>query len=374
MALIMNRNRTPTHWAEKKSWRQVASAERYGAQVDCVEIAFINNMPDAALEDTESQFFGLLGEAAENIPVHLRLYSLPHISRSERAQRHLSNFYFGIDDLFSSRFDAVIMTGTEPRQSNLRNEPYWDALVDVLDWAENNTVSTVLSCLAAHAAVLHSDGIDRHRLDDKQFGVFDERKVSEHTLLSQTSDLMPFPHSRWNEVPEDALSSCGYTVLTKSAEAGVNLFVKKKKRSLFVHFQGHPEYDAGTLFKEYRRDVKRYLRGERETYPSMPHEYFDPAAIELLTRFRENATFDRGEELQAHFPESLGTAESRWHSSATLVYSNWLQYVASRKADSPALATVARVARETFHGRGQRIRSAMPSDGLRSTSFHNEMA
>ena len=64
------------------------------------------------------------------------------------------------------------------------------------------------------------------------------------------------------------LAACGYIVLTQSAEGGVDTFVKKKKRSLFVHFQGHPEYGAQTLLKEYRRDIKRFLRGERETYPS----------------------------------------------------------------------------------------------------------
>ncbi len=360
MALIMDRSRTPTHWAERKSSRPVASS--YATATKCVELAFINNMPDAALEDTESQFFGLLNAAAESIPVHLRLYSLPHIPRSERAQQHLNNFYFGTDDLLSSRFDAVIMTGTEPHQPNLRNEPYWGALVQVLDWAENNSVSTVLSCLAAHAGVLHSDGIERHQLGDKQFGVFDERKVTDHTLISRTSDLVPFPHSRWNEVREDALTSCGYTVLTKSAEAGVNLFVKKKKRSLFVHFQGHPEYGAETLFKEYRRDVKRFLRGERETYPSMPQGYFDPATIELLTRFREKAILHRGEEPPADFPEfvSADTLESRWRSSATRVYGNWLQFVVSRKANAAAFAALARVGRGTFHSNIRRKQSAMP--------------
>jgi homoserine O-succinyltransferase len=362
MALIMDSSRTPTHWAEKRSWRPVASEVSYGTRAESVRIAFINNMPDAALEDTESQFFGLLDAAAESIPVHLRLYSLPCIARRERAKQHLSNFYFGINDLLSSRFDAVIMTGTEPHQPNLRNEPYWGALVDVLDWAENHTLSTVLSCLAAHAGVLHSDGLDRHRLGEKQFGVFDERKVSNHPLVSRISDLVPFPHSRWNEVREDALTSCGYTVLTKSAEAGVNLFVKKKKTSLFVHFQGHPEYGAETLYKEYRRDVKRFLRGERETYPSMPHGYFDPAAIEILTCFREKAILHRGEELSANFPESVavGTLESRWHSSATRVYGNWLKYVASRKAGTSSFAAVAGVGRGTLHGRIQRKRSAAP--------------
>ena len=57
------------------------------------------------------------------------------------------------------------------------------------------------------------------------------------------------------------LTQCGYLVLTQSAEGGVDSFVKKKKQSLFVHFQGHPEYGAQTLLKEYRRDIRRFLKG-----------------------------------------------------------------------------------------------------------------
>src|SRR5260370_17767804 len=100
---------------------------------------------------------------------------------------------------------------------------------------------------------------------------------------------MGFPHARWNEVREEALTSCGYSVLTKSAEAGVNLFVKKKKKSLFVHFQGHPEYASGTLWKEYRRDVRRFLRRERPPYPKMPHGYFSPPAPKILDEYQTKA-------------------------------------------------------------------------------------
>ena len=228
-----------------------------------VRIALINNMPDAALEDTEVQFFGLLDSAAGHIPLSLKLYSLPELPRSNAGQQHLKNFYFDINDLLNSRFDGVIMTGTEPRQPDLREEPYWPVLTNVLDWAERNTVSTVLSCLAAHAGVLHSDGIPRHRLPDKQFGVFHYQKVRCHPLTDGAGDVMQFPHSRWNEVRADALASCGYQILTQSAEAGVDSFVKIKRDSLFVHFQGHPEYGTRTLLKEYRRDIKRFL-GERE--------------------------------------------------------------------------------------------------------------
>src|SRR5207302_8641453 len=102
------------------------------------------------------QFFELIDAAASDLPVHLRLYALTMIPRSARGMEHLGSFYVGIADLLSSRFDWVIMTDTEPHQPDLCEEPYWDVLGDVLDWAEDHTVSAVLSCLAAHAGVLYS--------------------------------------------------------------------------------------------------------------------------------------------------------------------------------------------------------------------------
>ena len=87
----------------------------------------------------------------------------------------------------------MIVTGTEPHQPNLRDEPYWGLMAEVFDWAEQNTSSTVLSCLAAHASVLHSDGISRHRLPDKQFGVFKSAKTCDHALLNGIPDSCVFP-------------------------------------------------------------------------------------------------------------------------------------------------------------------------------------
>src|SRR5438876_718462 len=267
MPVVMDRGRIPTRLAEEKCVRPVGSFDTSGLQ-----IALINNMPDPALEDTELQFFELLDAAASDLPVHLRLYSLPKIPRSARGMEHL--------------------------------------------------------------------------------GVFDDRKVLDHPLASGTAERMPFPHSRWNEVREEELTACGYSVITKSAEAGVNLFVKEKRKSLFVHFQGHPEYGARTLLKEYRRDVRRFLKGERETYPSLPRGYFDDPATKLMTEFQEQALSQRSEELMEVFPESVvaEAQESAWHSSATRVYRNWLEYLAA-KADSSTLVRMARVGEKAASSR-----------------------
>ena len=323
-------------------WASKQHTLAHGSGEQTIRIALLNNMPDAALEDTELQFFDLLDAASGDVPVVVKLYSLTGVPRTDRGMRRLNSFYYGLDDLWNSQVDALIMTGTEPQQPSLRQEPYWCNLANVLDWAERNTVSTVLSCLAAHAGVLHSDGIERHRLGDKRFGVFEFPAASDHALTRNMGATARFPHSRWNEVRSDALESCDYTILTQSEEAGVDCFVKTKKQSLFVHFQGHPEYQAHTLFKEYRRDIKRYLRYERETYPTAPVGYFGDEATKCLLGFQLKAIADRREAVMADFPETFltGSLQNAWRSSAVKVYSNWLALITERKAEAFTYASV----------------------------------
>jgi len=349
MPILIDGGRTPDLLSRRNgsnSVRPMANGENGAA---CIRIALINNMPDAALEDTEVQFCELLESASGSTPISLKLYSLPGLPRGAAGQRHLDSFYSSIDDLLNGRFDGVIMTGTEPCQSSLKDEPYWATLTNVLDWAETHTSSTILSCLAAHASVLHSDGIPRHRLPDKQFGVFEYEKVRTHPLTSSGGNTVGIPHSRWNEVRADALTSCGYEVLTESVEAGVDTFVKMKKDSLFIHFQGHPEYSDRTLLKEYRRDIKRFVRRERETYPTMPRGYFDALAARLLSEFEQAVLSDPCEQTLARFPEAVtDSVQADWQSSASSVYRNWLEYLSARKADAPAYSTQARAVRATL--------------------------
>ena len=297
----------------------------------CIDIGLVNNMPDAALNATERQFLALLRAAAGDIAVHLTLYTLPEVPRTEFGREQVSR-YSDFRDLWNSHHDGLIVTGTEPRAADLKDEPYWDSLTNVLEWAESHTYSTILSCLAAHAGILHIDGIARRPLGDKRFGVFECVRVSDHPLTAAAPSHLQMPQSRWNEIPEEALLACGYRVLTRSDGAGVDSFVKQRK-SLFVFFQGHPEYDATTLLLEYRRDIGRFLRRERETYPPLPHGYFDEETVEALTALRERALLDRREELLAEFPTAMaaGKVTNTWRSTAESLYRNWLHYISAQK-------------------------------------------
>jgi homoserine O-succinyltransferase len=322
---------SPDHhlWPAVRRNRLKLINESRKARDCCLNIGLINNMADGALISTERQLFDLLNGAAERIPIRLQLYALPTVSRGEWARQYIRRFYLDADKLLDSELDGLIVTGAEPQADTLREEPYWESFERVIDWAQENTASAVWSCLAVHAAVLHLDNIERQELEQKCVGVFKQTKKTEHPLLKGVPSHFTIPHSRWNDVPESSLSSHGYRVLTSSNEAGVDMFVKRKRRSLFVYFQGHPEYDAHSLLGEYRRDVGRFLRGEVEQYPTMPHGYFDNPATDLLAAFQRRAESDRRKELLAAFPADLVSlkVKSSWRLAANRIYRNWIKYV-----------------------------------------------
>jgi homoserine O-succinyltransferase len=323
---------SPEHHLFAKGGNEAATGK--GALLDCVNIGLINNMPDSALVPTERQLFDLLNAAAGELVIKLHLYTMDTALRTDWGRDYVHRFYRGIDELFDSSLDGIIVTGAEPSTDRLTEEPYWASFVQVIDWAKRSTFSSVYSCLAVHGAVLHLDGVERHPLPDKCIGVFNQTRAMNHALLQGVEERIKFPHSRWNEVREGDLAQCGYSILTKSADAGVDCFVKQHQRSLFVCFQGHPEYEAQSLLGEYRRDIGRFLRGERENYPTMPQSYFGRESEEALRAFRQQALLSRRPELLASFPVDELARELRntWHAAAKRIYRNWILYLSSQKA------------------------------------------
>ena len=311
----------------------------------CIKIGLVNNMSDEALKATERQIISLLDLASGNIPIHLSFYRLPGVPRNGFTAGHIRSCYSDIEELCDGDIDGLIVTGREPTTAKLEDEPYWDSFTRVLAWAQDNCHATVFSCLAAHAAVLHMDGIRRVKRDDKVFGIFECARVSDHPLTAGTASGFRLPHSRWNGIPEEQLRDCGYRVLTRSAEAGVDTFIKQQKR-LFVFFQGHPEYESDTLLREYQRDVRRYIKGDLPRYPLMPRSYFDETTAEELTVLQEKALARRTEELLLELTAILANKSiaNTWQSSAAGIYRNWLGHICAQKKSvmaSKRLKTIA---------------------------------
>jgi homoserine O-succinyltransferase len=298
-----------------------------------IEIGLVNNMPDAALLATERQFCALLEAASGRVEVGLHLYAIRDVPRSDEARATLGRTYQDVSRLRGKRLDALIVTGAEPVAPELAGEPYWRALCELIDWADSNTFTTILSCLAAHVGVQHMDGIRRQPLPGKCSGLFAFETIARNKLVSELRSGVLTPHSRRNGLSEQELTRKGYQALTYDSEIGVDIFIKQKQ-SLFVFLQGHPEYEDDSLAREYRRDMNRFLRREQEALPAIPVDYFPEQVERALAVFAERARLERRPELMAAFPDAgaLGPGNAPWRQSAVQLYRNWLDIIAERKA------------------------------------------
>jgi homoserine O-succinyltransferase/O-acetyltransferase len=292
-----------------------------------VRIGVINNMPDSALASTEAQFCGLLKAAAGSQRVTVRLSTFPELARSAEGRAHTAGYWL-IEDLLAEPLDALIITGTEPKQALLSDEPYWHRFAQTVEFARRHTHASIWSCLAAHAAVETLDGLRRERLPEKRCGVYPHEVLSGHDLLAQIKTPLFMPHSRWNQLSAEALRRAGYTLLSWSREAGADAFVKEYG-SLFLFFQGHPEYEDTTLLKEYRRDVGRYLNSHQSHYPTLPVGYFSADATGHLEAFRTRALQQRSPETLDRFPfaEVAAALTNTWETAAVAIYRNWLRHI-----------------------------------------------
>jgi homoserine O-succinyltransferase/O-acetyltransferase len=306
--------------------READRFEHARASDAVLRIGLVNNMPDPALQATERQFTRLLQTAAGDRRIHLHCFSLPSVQRSPQARALMAGRYTDIADLGRLNLDGLIVTGAEPIAPTLPEEPFWKDLTDVIDWAEGHTRSAIWSCLAAHAAVLHLDGIERQRLERKCSGVYDCHKVADDWLMKNIRSPLKIAHSRINALRKADLAAHGYQLLTESQHAGVDIFAKRL-RSHFVFFQGHPEYEAQSLQREYLRDITRYLARQREIFPAAPEGYFDAETERKLANYRKRATAERQIPLSVELPHLVLRSDLATGVAASAIFGNWLQYL-----------------------------------------------
>jgi len=302
-----------------------------------IQVGLVNNMPDTAMRATELQFARILKDAAGTLDVRLRLFSLSGVPRGELARSRMEGFYDDAAFLQAAPVDALVVTGAEPKSDDLRDEPYWGQLAHLIDWAETHTLSTLFSCLAAHAAVLHLDGVPRRPLPSKLSGVFNRARVDDDPLFFNMGGPSWVPHSRRNDIAEADLVARGYRVLARLDNGQADIFTREPPgHSRFVFLQGHPEYDPHTLGREYLRDMGRFLRGEAEAAPAIPENYFDRATETRLAA--------AGADLSVHTQIVTGALpRSHWRDGTVRFFSNWLNLVAAAK--------VRRVASRSVHTR-----------------------
>jgi len=312
---------------------QPSSASGSRIRTSDVSVAFVNNMPNQAFKQTEQQFLGLLESSSGDLSLEVRRFAIAGVPRGGEVLKEIANGYLPIAALWDSDPDVVIVTGTEPLNPVLRDEPYWEDLAFLLKNFVGRAKSILLSCLSAHVALDLFDGVSRTPLPAKCTGVFPQEVVTAHPLTSELGSPLVLPHSRLNDVPERAVVDAGYEVLLRSPGAGWSAVTKHLGPTQLLLLQGHPEYSPSSLLREYRRDLGRYVDGSRDDPPCLPFRCVGGQDWHALTTFHESVLAGRREpSLTTAFPfeRVADRASWPWRSMATRLYANWLGQIPTR--------------------------------------------
>ncbi len=271
----------------------VMSTERAEHQnIRPIKVIIINIMPKKI--ETESQLMRLLSNTPLQVDIDL-LQMASHTSKNTSLS-HLEAFYKTFDEVRDKRYDGMIITGAPVELLDYEQVDYWEEITEIMEWSKTHVYSSLYICWAAQAGLYYHFGVPKYTLDRKMFGIFPHKaEVENCQLLRGFDDVFLVPHSRNTEVRrEDIEKVPQLKILTSSELSGVHIVANKNGRQYFI--TGHSEYDRDTLDKEYRRDMNAGL-----TDVDIPKNYYiddDPAKGPLL----------------------------RWRSSATLMYTNWLNY------------------------------------------------
>jgi homoserine O-succinyltransferase/O-acetyltransferase len=287
----------------------------------------VNNMPDAAFCATERQFVSLLDAGSGSGTIELTRYAMAGVPRGERIEALIAAEYLPLDDIMLDPPDLLVVTGSNPIESRIEDEPYWSDLHGLLKWGSENVPAMVLSCLSAHAALAVFDGLERTTMPAKCTGVFAQRIDPAHPLAAGLHKHVLLPHSRLNAVPVDAVVAAGYSVALQSVDVGWSVISKTVGRSEVVLVQAHPEYDPSSLVREYARDARRYANRERDELPCLPIDCVTGADWGSLRRLHRRVVGgERDPDLVAAFPfDAVGArAPWPWRGAALRLYANLL--------------------------------------------------
>ncbi|HEY8892106.1 MAG TPA: homoserine O-succinyltransferase [Clostridium sp.] len=256
-----------------------------------LKIIILNLMPTKI--ETETQILRLLGNSPLQIDIVL-LHPKSHASKNI-SEEHLIKFYNTFEEIKDLKFDGMIITGAPIESVPFEEVDYWEELKEIMEWSVRNVYSTLHICWGAQAGLYYHYGVQKHKLDNKMFGVF-KHKITQKSikLLSGFDDEFYAPHSRHTGIKKDDIDKIDeLEILSESDKAGIYIILAKKGRQIFI--TGHSEYDPLTLKKEYDRDIANGLD------INVPENYYpkdDPSKTPIV----------------------------KWRGHSNLLFSNWLNY------------------------------------------------
>ncbi len=300
-----------------------------------LEIGFLNMMPDRALRATESQFIRLIAAGAGDALIHVHPFQIAGLERGASARHYIDQNYLSFEAVTKMSFDGMVLTGANPGERQLQQESFFPYFEQVAHWADDCVPTVMCSCLASHAVLSIFYGIERIRcLPDKRWGVYPHRLTGASSPLVERHELsFEVPRSHVFEMRAEQLAQHGIQILAASEEADFHIGVSPDGFK-WVYLQGHPEYDAISLLKEFKREIQRYCAGQRQDYPPYPIRYFNSDAVAQLDSFRQRLLSARKKgaaDVELPEAELAQTLSNPWRRQGEILFHNWIEMMIRRK-------------------------------------------
>lgn len=253
-----------------------------------LEVLIVNLMPTKI--ETENQILSLLANSP--LQVNITLLSTESYIGTNTPKSHLDRFYVNFSDIKGKNFDGAIVTGAPVGKIDYEQVKYWSEFVEITNYLKLNSTSTIYLCWGALAALYNFYGIKKVVNEKKLFGVFEHYHVNNDVVLRGLDEIVRIPHSRYSALNssdlENAIKDKKLKVLLEGKESGATIL--KDNKDLYI--LGHAEYARETLLEEYKRDLSKGIK------INPPENYLD----------------------------SSGSPIWSWRSSASVLFSNWLNF------------------------------------------------
>lgn len=253
-----------------------------------VKIAVVNLMPLKL--DAEMDLLRRLSTTNYNIFIEFIKMTSRESNREEN--EYVQKYYKTIDTIKYNSFDGVIITGAPVEQMEFEEVDYWDELKEIMEYSRTKTKSTFHICWAAQAGLYNFHNINKKKLDEKCFGVFEHKVKKKSNIVKKFENSFFAPHSRHTTVDiDEIIGRDDLNIISYSDEAGA--YIIEDSRDIFV--MGHSEYNKYTLDNEYKRDLNRGLN------ISLPKNYY------------ENNDYRK-------------EPKTTWIDHSELLFKNWIKY------------------------------------------------
>ena len=316
-----------------------------------LRVGLVNLMPDTAFLQTEIDFLKPIHAMSASLQIELILLAAESIKRLGVAAERMAAHYQKISKDVLARCDMVILSGANVLEKNILESEIGAEIVKIYQQSVEAGVTTVVaSCLSTHAILEGVFGIKREpNLDErgnrfKLFGAF-EHEVTQvgktHPLTRDLNARFDFPYSRWNRTQSglllahsdlEVLAASTANLVASAGEREGHLIVSKDFQ--FVGLQGHPEYAAMALFKEWRRDFTNWLESPSDSAPpALPKGYLTAEGERIIQNFQSKQIMARREELEGWQDEYLESREvephirTQWHDTGNIIFSRIVNLV-----------------------------------------------